>query len=231
MGKYALVVLSNPTEGLEDEYNAWYNNQHLDDVVAIPGYSSAQRFKLLIPMAGDLKHRYLATYDMDAETPEQADAAVVALTTTAMDISNALDSGGVLAGVFEVCGPGAKAAGGEQTGACRLVVFTNAAAGRDDEFNAWYNDVHIPEMVAVPGFTSGERYRFYKAMGDGEFTGKYLSIYGMAADTPEAAGAAVQKAGSSGLTLSDSNDNSRSILSVFQVASPKVTAKKEKALA
>jgi hypothetical protein len=231
MGKYSLVVLSNPTEGREDEYNNWYNNQHLADVVAIPGYSSAQRYKVLIPMAGDLKHRYLATYDMDANTPAEADAAVQNLMTTQMFISDALDSAGVLAGVFESCGPGGKSPNGGTAGKCRLVVFTNAAAGRDADFNDWYDSTHIPEMVAVPGFTSGERYRFYKAMGEGAFAGPYLSIYGMTADTAEAAGGAMQAAQQSGLTMSDASDNSRSILAVYEVASPKVTASKEKALA
>jgi hypothetical protein len=229
MGKYTLVVLSNPTEGREDEYNIWYNNQHLGDVVSIPGYGSAQRFKVLIPMAGDLQHRYLATYDMDAETPEQADAAAQALTSTAMFISEALDSAGVKAGIFEVCGPKLGDVG--KSGKCRLVVFTNAAAGRDAEFNAWYNDTHLPEMIAVPGFTSGERYRFYKPLGEGDFDAKYLSIYGMEADTAEAAGAAMAKARDSNLTISDSNDNSRSVLTIYEVASPKVTAPKAKALA
>ena len=41
---YYFFVFNNPVTGHEDEYNAWYNNQHALDVVALPGFVTAQRF-------------------------------------------------------------------------------------------------------------------------------------------------------------------------------------------
>ena len=41
---YYFFVFSNPVAGHEDEYNRWYNQQHAQDVVAIPGFVTAQRF-------------------------------------------------------------------------------------------------------------------------------------------------------------------------------------------
>jgi hypothetical protein len=41
---YYFFVFSNPVAGHEDEYNKWYNEQHAPDVVAIPGFVTAQRF-------------------------------------------------------------------------------------------------------------------------------------------------------------------------------------------
>src|SRR6516225_228857 len=41
---YCFFVFSNPVAGHEDEYNRWYDQQHAPDVVAIPGFVSAQRF-------------------------------------------------------------------------------------------------------------------------------------------------------------------------------------------
>jgi hypothetical protein len=46
MKKFALVVQSNPVAGREDEYNNWYTNQHLHDLLRVPGFKSAQRFML-----------------------------------------------------------------------------------------------------------------------------------------------------------------------------------------
>jgi hypothetical protein len=103
MGKYKLVVLSNATKGREEEYNDWYSNQHLDDVVAIPGFASALRLKHLTPVAGDYEHKYIAIYDIDADDPQ---AAVQALTDTAsagMFISESLDLDNLKCAVFEVC--------------------------------------------------------------------------------------------------------------------------------
>jgi hypothetical protein len=44
--KYTLVVLTNAVEGKEAEFNEWYSKTHLKDVIAIPGFKSAQRFKI-----------------------------------------------------------------------------------------------------------------------------------------------------------------------------------------
>lgn len=76
MNEYVLVVYSNPAPGREDEYNDWYNNQHLRDVLAQPGYVSARRFKLtefkLDEAMPDPSHQYVAFYNMVTDNPEQA---------------------------------------------------------------------------------------------------------------------------------------------------------------
>lgn len=39
-----------------------------------------------------------------------------------------------------------------------LLVMMECAANDDDEFNAWYDNEHIPERAAIPGFLSASRY-------------------------------------------------------------------------
>ena len=39
-----------------------------------------------------------------------------------------------------------------------MLVFTNPLAGREAEFNKWYDEIHIPEVLAVKGFTAAQRY-------------------------------------------------------------------------
>ena len=46
MAKYTFVVMTNPTPGKETEYNRWYNEQHIPDVLNVPGFVCAQRFRL-----------------------------------------------------------------------------------------------------------------------------------------------------------------------------------------
>ena len=67
ISQYRLIVFTAPVDGREDDYNAWYNDQHLQDVVAIPGVRSAQRFKLRTLRAGHFGHRYLAIYEIDGD--------------------------------------------------------------------------------------------------------------------------------------------------------------------
>lgn len=78
MGKYVLVVNSNATDGKEDEYNAWYNDVHLGEVLQVPGFVAAQRFSVAAePTAGDApEHKYLAIYELETEQPQQSLAAL-----------------------------------------------------------------------------------------------------------------------------------------------------------
>jgi hypothetical protein len=57
-----------------------------------------------------------------------------------------------------------------------LIVYTSPAEGREDEYNAWYDDVHLPEFSALPGVISGRR---FKVTGDG--APRYAAIYELSA--------------------------------------------------
>ena len=80
MPQFAYVVLSNPVAGREDEYNDWYSNRHLADVTAVPGFVSAQRFRLMDHAApGTPRQRYMAIYTMETDDPGAAVARLTAL--------------------------------------------------------------------------------------------------------------------------------------------------------
>jgi len=66
--RYKLVVMTKPVQGREPEYNDWYQNVHLDDLVAIDGVKSAQRFRLNQAVSCDKPPLpYLAIYDVETE--------------------------------------------------------------------------------------------------------------------------------------------------------------------
>ena len=64
-----LVALTNAVEGREDEYNEWYNNTHLVDVMKIPGIVGAKRYCIAggQHVAGGTPWKYLATYDLECD--------------------------------------------------------------------------------------------------------------------------------------------------------------------
>jgi len=53
-----------------------------------------------------------------------------------------------------------------------LVAFMNPPADDEAGFNAWYDEEHVPNRLAVAGFLNGRRYR--AAEGDGP---RYLALY------------------------------------------------------
>ncbi len=93
MPKYTFMVLTNPVDGKEDQYNDWYTNTHLGDVLAVPGFVSAQRFKLSDTQRGQPPHPwgYLALYEIETNDLKQTlDTLAARSGTQAMVISEAM---------------------------------------------------------------------------------------------------------------------------------------------
>jgi hypothetical protein len=70
--KSILLVMTNPVEGREDEYNEWYDEVHLAEVVALDGFAGARRYKLSPVQREGVEptHAYLAIYELDCEAAE-----------------------------------------------------------------------------------------------------------------------------------------------------------------
>lgn len=70
MPKATLLVFSNAAPGQETEYNAWYDEVHIPDVLRLPGVVSARRFRLSaeqLDPAAEPATGYVATYELDLE--------------------------------------------------------------------------------------------------------------------------------------------------------------------
>ena len=100
MAKFKLVALTTPVAGKEKEFHAWYQNEHLRQLVAFPGVKGAQRYKLTARLVGSDNNPWLAIYDLETDDPfaflatvgqaaasgklTQSDASDVATTYTAL---------------------------------------------------------------------------------------------------------------------------------------------------
>ena len=63
MRRGLLLTLTEPPAAMEEEFNAWYDEEHLAERLSIPGFRSARRWVAEVP-AGTGK--YLATYELDS---------------------------------------------------------------------------------------------------------------------------------------------------------------------
>jgi hypothetical protein len=71
MARAVFVVYSEPsTPEREDEYNDWYDNTHLGEVCATPGFTGAFRYRLTGDAAPAGLPPYLAIYEIDSDDPE-----------------------------------------------------------------------------------------------------------------------------------------------------------------
>jgi hypothetical protein len=59
-----------------------------------------------------------------------------------------------------------------------LVTTVDISSGAETDFNRWYNEIHLPEILACPGFISATRYE----CTDGQ--PRYIAIYEL--ESPDA---------------------------------------------
>lgn len=64
--QHLLLALTNPVEGRDDEFNDWYSNRHLDDLLQIPGVRAARRYALsdVQRMPPPYPYKYCALYEI-----------------------------------------------------------------------------------------------------------------------------------------------------------------------
>ena len=64
MKRGLLLTMTEPSAAMDEEFNAWYDGEHLPERLAIAGFRSARRWVAeAVPGEG----RYLATYELDSE--------------------------------------------------------------------------------------------------------------------------------------------------------------------
>src|ERR1017187_9103178 len=62
--RYVYLVFANPIPGREAEFNEWYSNVHMGDLVQLQGWIGAQRFRIVTtvqppPSTAGYRHGYL----------------------------------------------------------------------------------------------------------------------------------------------------------------------------
>ena len=80
-----------------------------------------------------------------------------------------------------------------------VVQSAPASPDREDEFNDWYDNTHVPEICAVPGFVSARRYKVHGAAAGDTGAPAYLAIYEIDADDLAAPAAELRARSASGV--------------------------------
>jgi hypothetical protein len=70
--RYVFLAFTNPTTAAQEpEFNKWYDEQHLADVINVPGFTGARRFRLASTQfqfnTQQQEHRYLAMYEIETD--------------------------------------------------------------------------------------------------------------------------------------------------------------------
>lgn len=100
-----------------------------------------------------------------------------------------------------------------------LIVLSNATTDREEEFNDWYDRIHIPEILALPGFVSAERFKLSPVQLSPEATSpstfQYLTIYGIEIQPAEAFASLEAAVGTGRMVMSESMDQTKMAVWAF----------------
>jgi hypothetical protein len=97
MSSHQYVILTSALPGKLEEFERWYDNQHLPDVVRVPGIKSAKRYRLKTRIVTPDTFEApawssLAIYEFDSDDPVATAAQISALAgTAAMPATEAID--------------------------------------------------------------------------------------------------------------------------------------------
>ncbi len=161
--------MTEPPPEMEEEFNAWYDTEHLPERLAIPGFRSAKRWvsRSLNPGEG----KYLATYEL-------ADREVLSTPEYLAHVGDHLSpwskrclSQAILFRRWACESISAGKPGLSDTAKFLFVAIGDAPVDHEAEFNEWYDQEHIPLLSGVPGVISAHRYR------DPWGTPRYLALY------------------------------------------------------
>jgi len=207
VGKWILMVENNCNDPAhEDEFNESYNKIHAPDVLQVPGWYKMTRYVDIeppehwynLPFMNKGKSKYLAIWEVEAD---DIDAAMKAHSDF-MAIKRAQGrsvkhmqriAGEVYKQIFEAEQKGVKPAKGKNRWILMVENNCNDPA-HEDEFNEIYNNIHIPDVLEIPGWVRARRFvdieppeHWYDLPFMNKGKSKYLAIYEIVADDIDAA--------------------------------------------
>ncbi|HLH87555.1 MAG TPA: hypothetical protein VKX28_03775 [Xanthobacteraceae bacterium] len=172
MGKGLLVAAFDFSSAHADEFHDWYDLEHIPERRAVAGFGACERW------IGDEQPTIsVATYDLDSigvlRGKAYASIAYGNLSAWSKRVTSMCKR--LLRFEGTHIGPG-DAAAPEGAGALLLNAM-NVAPEAEDDFNAWYDEEHIPALAGVPGTLAARRYRSAESGGG---THRYVAVYHLA---------------------------------------------------
>ncbi len=180
-GEGLLMVMTDVDAEVEIEFNRWYDERHIPNMLSVPGVLNARRFRAL-----QGKPNYLALYELRDTTvvarPEFR--RVSALYPEADPRTREMFSNfrnpvrGVYRQILTLPQPEPQDLSGAKVLMLRAL---ESDPEHEEEFNDWYNTEHVPNLTRVAGCLRGRRFKL-----DGEVPnplGKpslYIAYYDLA---------------------------------------------------
>ncbi|MSQ11645.1 MAG: hypothetical protein EXR48_02940 [Dehalococcoidia bacterium] len=166
---FALTECTDPSK--EAEFDDWYHKVHIPDVTSSGVFRQAIRF--VNPTAKPGEGKSLVTYETEHTDVGKLMKELMASAQSMPRERMFPAMKAVGAGAFKRIGGEYRARYGRPVCGV-LCAVTNCEPSREKEFNAWYNDVHLLDILDTKQFHTAYRYESTDPSATG---GKFLAIY------------------------------------------------------
>ncbi len=182
--RYVFLVMADPLPGLEESFNDGYQNMHMGDLVQLPGWSGAQRFRLVtdvsprnIPTA--FKRSYLIIWDLqgpDLTKLQSDERAAIAGGKSRRIPGFDYSAGASVSTTYQVLGPRVTRPDGKKPfmpdyadnktprpNRYILLDYSDPASGTTEADFETALSRHINEVLAIPGWMAAQPFRLATA--------------------------------------------------------------------
>ncbi len=163
-----LTVAMNYKDIDAEEFNDWYDTEHMVERINTPGFLNARRWCGAYDPRISLTNYDLESFDVLKSPPYLA---IVGENLSPWSRRIVRKATRICRFLSEQAVPGRLAGAPEAEGL--LLFAATVPAAMEDEFNAWYNEEHLPRMAKVPGVLRARRFR----VRESEQPHKYFAIY------------------------------------------------------
>ncbi|GGA37326.1 hypothetical protein [Sphingomonas psychrolutea] len=162
MALYTTLHLHNTTAGNADVYASWFDGVHADALTHLRGFKAAERFEIdPVQMIPDQAQpwRYMSVYDFDLPTPAIDVPALGPLIADARDAGLIADDDTERLHTYRLYGDWKSSPNWQRDKPLSgvSILIGNYIAGRFDEYDTWYENVHSVEVANVPGHVAMKR--------------------------------------------------------------------------
>ena len=195
-GKWLMMVVTRSTDTTrEADFNRWYDEIDIPDVLQVPGYQRARRGHRVqsadLPPAQGEDGTYVALYDIASHNIDRTIIEMlmasrrmeaVGRSTALLKVTERL--------YFRQHGAPVESATAPRTGRKTFLFLERVDCCRDaatgERLDDWYDVRHIHDMLRTPGFVRATRYELYRVlMIEPQSAPRYLTVYEASADSAE----------------------------------------------
>ncbi len=151
-----MVWVDVPVE-LEDDFNRWYNEEHLAELLSVPGVLNGARYEAVM---GGPKH--LACYELESPAVVDSDAFKNRpITEWGKRVAPRVIGTNFINNAYEMIHPAQMTSAISQSNMAPALQIgrMSISAEFEDEWNGWYSGVYVPNYEKVPGCIRGRRWK------------------------------------------------------------------------